>query len=114
MNFLERYRNREHQQVWNELQALGSAVRREPHYSQAREVATETMRRVSRNCELLVSRLLALNYVCGAFPERSRRSYNAEPLTPPSDAMRADCAELEAEAGPLPLSLVAFWHEVGA
>ncbi len=28
--------------------------------------------------------------------------------------MRADCAELEAEAGPLPLSLVTFWQEVGA
>jgi len=28
--------------------------------------------------------------------------------------MRADCAELEAEAGSLPLSLVAFWQEVSA
>jgi hypothetical protein len=28
--------------------------------------------------------------------------------------MRADYDELEEEAGPLPLSLSAFWHEVGA
>ncbi len=114
MNYLERYRNGEYEQVWNDLQALGPTVRREPHYSQAREVATETMRRVRRNCERLVSRLRALGYVFGTFPDGSRRSYTAVPLTPPSDVMRADCAELEAQAGMLPLSLVAFWEEVGA
>lgn len=114
MNYLERYRSGEYEQVWNDLQALGPAVRREPHYTQAREVAAETMRRVRRNCERLVSRLRALGYVFGTFPDGTRRSYSAEPLISPSDAMRADCAELEAQAGPLPLSLVAFWQEVGA
>jgi hypothetical protein len=77
-------------------------------------VAAETMRRVRRNCERLSSRLRALGYTFGTFPDGSRRSYTVEPLVPPSDAMRADCAELEAQAGPLPLSLVAFWQEVGA
>ena len=48
-----RYRNGEYEQVWDELTALGPAIREEPHYSQAREVAAETMRRVRRNCELL-------------------------------------------------------------
>ena len=114
MNYLERYRQGEHEQVWRDLQALGPAVRREPHYTQAREVAAETMRRVRRNCERLISRLGALGYVFDTFPDGSHRHYPAEPLTPPSDAMRADCAEVEAEAGPLPLSLVAFWQEVGA
>jgi hypothetical protein len=114
VNYLERYRSGEYEQVWNDLQALGPTVRREPHYSQAREVAAETMRRVRRNCERLVSRLRALGYVFGTFPDGSRRSYTAEPLSSPSDAMHADRAELEAEAGPLPLSLVAFWQEVGA
>jgi hypothetical protein len=37
MNHLERYRNGEFEQVWNELQALGTNIRREPHFSQARE-----------------------------------------------------------------------------
>ena len=114
MNHLERYRNGEYEQVWNDLQALGPAVRREPHDSQAREVATETMRRVRRNCERLVSRLRSLGYVFGTYPNGSRRPYPAQPLTTPSDVMRADCADLEAQAGPLPLSLVAFWQEVGA
>lgn len=113
MNYLERYRNGEYEQVWNELQALGPAVRRETHYSQAREVAVETMQRVRRNCERLMSRLSALGYVFGTFPDGSR-SYTPAPLTPPSEPMRADLAELEAEAGPLPLSLEIFWQEVGA
>src|SRR5215207_5390741 len=114
MNYLERYRNGEYEQVWNDLQALGPTVRHEPDYSQACEVASETMRRVRRNCERLVSRLRALGYVFGTFPDGSRRSYSVEPLLPPSDAMRTDCAELVEQAGPLPLSLLAFWQEVGA
>jgi hypothetical protein len=114
MNHLERYRNGEYEQVWNDLQALGSTVRREPHYSQAQEVAAETMRRVRRNCERIISQLRTLGYVFGTFPDGTRRSYTVEPLTPPSAAVRADTAELEAQAGPLPLSLVAFWQEVGA
>lgn len=63
MNYLERYRNGEFEQVWNDLQALGPNVHREPHLSQARAVAAETMRRVKRNCERLVSRLRALGYI---------------------------------------------------
>ena len=114
MNFLERYHNGEHEQVWNELQALGQTVREEPHITLAREVAAETMRRVRRSSERLIINLRALGYVFGTFPDGSRRFPIIEPLTPPSDAVHADCAELEAEAGTLPLSLVAFWQEVGA
>ena len=114
MHYLERYRAGECEQVWNDLQILGSRVRHEPDASQAQAVATETMRRVRRNCERLISRLQSLGYVFGTFPDGTRRSYTLQPLTIPSDTLRADCAELAAEAGPLPLSLVTFWQEVGA
>jgi hypothetical protein len=114
MNYLERYRGGDYVQVWNDLQALGPAVRREPYYAQAQAVAAETMRRVGRNCELLISRLQALGYVFGTFPDGTRRSYTVRPLTASSEDMRADWEELEDEAGPLPLSLLAFWQEVGA
>jgi len=114
MNYLERYRTGEYEQVWHDLQSLGSSVRHEPYATQAQEVATETMRRVRRNCERLIARLHSLRYVFGTFPDGTRRSYVVEPLTVPSDTLRADCAELETEAGPLPLSLFTFWHEVGA
>lgn len=114
MNYAERYRNGEFEQVWKELQALGPAVRREPNYSQAREVAAETMRRVRRNCERIVSRLRTLGYVFGTYPDGTRRNYKVDPITPPSDQMRSARKELEQEAGTIPLSLEAFWEEVGA
>jgi hypothetical protein len=114
MNYLERYRGGEYEQVWSDLQALGPSVRQEPHYSQAREVAAETMRRVRRNCELLVSRLGALGYVFGTYPDGSTGYYSEGPLVAPSGETRAGRVELEAEVGgPLPLSLVTFWEEVG-
>jgi hypothetical protein len=114
MNYLERYHNGEYEQVWSDLQALGPTVRQEPHYSLAREVAAETMRRVRRNCELLVSRLRSAGYVFGIYPDGSRGYYTQGPLVPPSDSTRSDCAELEAQVGPLPLSLTAFWQQVGS
>jgi hypothetical protein len=72
------------------------------------------MRRVRRNCERIISRLHKLGYVFGTFPDGTRRSYRAEPLTLPSNQMQSDYKELESEAGPLPLSLITFWQEVGA
>jgi hypothetical protein len=114
MNYLERYQNGEYEQVWDDLQEIGALGRNEPYYPQAREVAFETMRRVRRNCERIISRLQTYDYVFGTYPDGTRRSYNVEPLTPPSDQMQADCDELESVASPLPLSLKVFWEEVGA
>lgn len=114
MNYLERYQNGEYEQVWKELHSRGADVRNEPHFSQARAVAAETMQRVRRNCEKIASRLQKMGYVFGTFPDGTRRSYRVPPLTPPSARMQADIEELETEAGTLPLSLTAFWQEVGA
>lgn len=63
--YLERYLAGEHKQVWDELTALGAAVRAEPLYSDALAVARETMRRVRQNLELLVPRLVAVGYQFG-------------------------------------------------
>jgi hypothetical protein len=113
VNYLERYQNGEHEQVWTELQALQANVRQQPYLSQAQAVATETMLRVRRNCERIIARLQGLGYVFGTFPDGTRRFYRVAPLTLPSPRMQADREELESEAGPLPLSLIAFWQEVG-
>lgn len=114
MNYLERYHKGEMEQVWNDLQALGPAVRQEPHYALAREVAAETMRRVRRNCERLTARLRSAGYVFGLYPDGSSGYYTEGALVAPSSSSRADLAELEEMVGPLPLSLVAFWQEVGS
>src|SRR5512135_903168 len=114
MNYLERYHNGEYEQVWNELQALGPDVRQEPHYSPALAVAAETMSRVQRNCQLIVSRLRSIGYIFGIYPDGSRGYYTQGPLVPPSARTHSDCADLEARAGPIPLSLTAFWQQVGS
>jgi hypothetical protein len=72
------------------------------------------MRRVRRNCERIVSRLGSTGYVFGLYPDGSTGYYTEGPLVPPSDATRADRASLEEQVGPIPLSLVAFWQEVGS
>ncbi len=114
MNYFERYQNGEYERVWKELQDLGAEVRNEPYFSQAQAVAAETMRRVRRNCEKILSRLQKMGYVFGKYPDGSRRSSRMPPSMPPSARMQSTIEELEEEAGPLPLSLKTFWQEVGA
>lgn len=113
MNYLERYLNGERQQVWNELVDLGPQVRQEPYLSQATEVTAETMRRVRRNCERLVSRLNALGYIFGTYPDGCG-SFTSGALVLPDEASFSSLAELETRCGPLPLSLLGFWQEVGS
>jgi hypothetical protein len=114
MNYLERYLNGEHERVWSELQALGVAVRKEPIYSQARQVAEETMRRVRRNCERIVARLRESGYIFGVYPDGTKGYYTSGPLVSPNQEMHADQETLEEAVGPLPISLVSFWQQVGS
>ncbi len=64
-SFLERYLAGEHEQVWDELTALGEAVYEASLYEEARAVACETMRRARHNIEHLIPRLVALGYQFG-------------------------------------------------
>jgi hypothetical protein len=114
MKYLDRYTKGEHKQVWQELQMLGEQVFEEPYIDQAQAVAAETMQRVRRNCERIYGQLQNLGYVFDTFPGGARRDYVPDPLDPPSKQFQVDLDELESEAGPLPLSLKAFWQEVGA
>ena len=114
LTYLERYIRGEFEPVWSELQALGEGVRDEPYYSQARDVANETMRRVRNNCERLVERLHTLGYAFGVYPDGSHGYYSSGPLVAMNDSARADMETLEQASGPLPMSLVAFWDQVGS
>ena len=58
----DRYMAGERSQAWHELQALGNAVRTEPHAADALAVAYETMRRVEANVRTVVERLAKLGY----------------------------------------------------
>jgi hypothetical protein len=60
--FLKRYIAGEQVKVWQDLVALAERVREPDFESDARAVATETMRRVRSNVETLVERLRAMDY----------------------------------------------------
>jgi hypothetical protein len=64
-SYLERYERGEHEQVWDELVALGAAVRKEPLYADAQAVARETMRRARANVLTLIQRLGRIGYLFG-------------------------------------------------
>lgn len=113
-DLLSRYTSGEHVQVWNELQQLGPAVLDNEHREAAMQVALETMRRVQRNCALIVTRLKSLQYRFGVYPDGSKGYYSMGALVPPDAEMLADRAALEEAIGPLPLSLTAFWEAVGS
>jgi hypothetical protein len=55
----------EYEQVWQELVALGEAVRKEPLYSDTLAVARAMIWRVRYNLELLISRLQTVGYRFG-------------------------------------------------
>ena len=104
MDYLSRYQNGEQVAVWQELIALGEAIREEPLYSQAEAVVRETMRRVKHNVEILIERLKTLDY---KFVEYT------EPLIATSPQVLKDMTSLEQKIGFIPLSLRIFLEEVG-
>jgi hypothetical protein len=123
--YLERYLAGEHERVWAELLALGERVREGAVYADASAVARETMRRVRHNVETLIPRLEALGYEFGYrwLVEEPQRRFTDEEIAeikrecphfrPPQPDLRERLAELEARVGMLPLSLQAWYEEVG-
>ena len=100
----ERYLSGEHDKVWQELIALGPAVREDPHTADALAVAYETMRRVDHNVREICTRLQAMDYKVAA----------AQMHEPPGRKTYQQIERLERKAGTLPLSLRAFYDVVGA
>jgi hypothetical protein len=117
MSYLEQYRQGKCIQVWAELEALGDQVRIEPVFSDAWSVAQETMRRVRYNLDLLIPRLQELGYVFGygwVQPWELDWAQSNPPLrTPPPANVRQLLDAFEQKVGILPLSLRAFYEEIG-
>lgn len=103
--YLERYLNGAYEQVWDELVALGADVRQEPVLSDAKAVATETMRRVRVNVEKITERLKALPF---DFENPN------EAFEPPDPETIAQLDAFEREIGPVPLSVRAWAEHVGS
>jgi len=123
--YFDRYRRGECTAVWDELLAQGEAIRHDPLFTDALAVAHETMQRVRQNIESLISRLRTLGYQFGEFwgqdplpPWQQPASSSEEsdtflPFVPPHPEISQYLEQLEHVVGSLPLSLRAFYLEVG-
>lgn len=97
-SLVNRYLAGEHINVWDDIRA-----RNAPTPDDA-AVATELMRRVAHNVEVIVARLDDAGW---------RWAYPDTRHTPPSIEDLDSLTELEARLGPLPLALTACLREVG-
>jgi hypothetical protein len=119
-SFLDRYCRGEHEQVWRDMVALGPAVRAPDIFADAWAVVSETMRRARENVDRLIVRLPKVGYdfaYKGPPAERSFWHGDSYPIhAPPTD--RDDVTELldefEVRVGPMPLSLRAWYEQVGS
>jgi hypothetical protein len=74
---LQRYQNGERREVWNDLTALGDAVRQPQYLREAQGVARETMIRARHNVETLIPRLDKLGYRFHTHLDSMRESVNS-------------------------------------
>ncbi len=103
--FSRLYAQGEREEAWARMQQAGPDIRRGSELADALAVARETMRRVRQNIETLIERLRKLDY--------QFENPEAVHIPPPSDAAeRVDEIE-RLVGGPVPLSLRAWWEEVG-
>ena len=111
MNRLERYRNGECRQVWDEIRGMGLDALKGATRDEVWEIACETMRRARANLELIYEKLKKLDYEFYDYPRRQRLTANE--VLPSSVRDKGTVVELEAKIGRLPLTFRAWFELVG-
>jgi hypothetical protein len=104
-SFCERYCNGEHEAVWEELIALGDAVRDSRYFPDAVAVAQQIVHRSCQNLQVLHERLLGLGYEF-ADPENALR------MATPSDLAQLD--SIEKRFGPGPIIFRVWYETIGS
>jgi hypothetical protein len=120
-DWFKRYQHGFHQEVYDEMLTLQEQVCEPALYEEAFLVMRTLMQRVRANIEQLVSRLEQLGYHFLEKEDGKFASLSADqsvqrrqqPFQPPSTEVHEQVALLKALAGPLPLSLVCWYEEVG-
>jgi hypothetical protein len=100
MTYFERYKNGQLAEVWDELAALGEAVRDPAIAADAMSVAHLTMERVATNIERLIARLASHGYEFGFYLGQARSFRSTAALVRPDANVRRDLEDLERSAGP--------------
>jgi hypothetical protein len=114
MTFLERYLAGDCSAVWHELGVQVTSTEATDIILDAQKVAAETMRRVRDNVITIVRELSSIGYKFGQHSRGGKREGFVAPLTEPSKEVAAKCENVAELIGPVPLSLQAFWSEIGS
>lgn len=104
-DLLASYNAGDYVRVWSRLRELGALVREPAYRDEALAVAHETMHRVGANSDTVHRRLLDLGY---------QFQYPEQALIPPDSQTQSLLDNVEKVIGYLPLSLTAFYLEVGS
>jgi len=103
--YVSQYQLGRYSDTWTTLIALGARVQDQDIRGDATAVARETMKRVRHNVEIIYQRLQDIGY---------QFRVPARAFVPPSEDTGAIIDAIERRIGYLPLSLKAFYEEVGA
>jgi hypothetical protein len=109
-NWLNRYREGQRDQVWDEMLQLGGAIRGSDRVDEAQLVCDEMARRARRNIEVIVERLSSDGY---RFHSNDDRQTPETPYVPPTATAREHEEWLDRRFGPLPLTLRSWVRLVG-
>jgi hypothetical protein len=108
--WLDRYRDGQHDQVWQELRQVGSGIRESEWAEEARLVCDEMARRARHNIELIVERLSNDGY---RFHTNDDDQTPVQPHLPPTPAAAAHADWLEQQFGLVPMTLLSWVRIVG-
>ena len=109
-NWLQRYREGQHDQVWTELRELGGAVRRPGLAQAAQLVCDEMARRARHNVEVIVGRLAEQGY---RFHANDDARTPVAPWAPPTAQAAQHAAWLQERFGPVPMTVLSWLRIVG-
>jgi len=108
--WLERYREGQRAQVWDEMLQLGGAIRRIDLFAEAQLVCDEMAHRARNNIELIVARLAQDGY---RFHSNDDRQASETPYVPPTAAAGDHERWLDQRFGPVPMTLGSWVRLVG-
>ena len=110
VNWLDRYRAGQRDEVWHELRQFGGAVREPGLFKEAQLVCDEVARRARHNVEVIIERLSSAGY---RFHTNDVAQDPVTPHVPPTGGAASYADWLQERFGPVPLTLLSWVRLVG-
>ena len=111
--YLQKYLSGNEQAVWNEIESFQIEALSPHDLEEIEEVCRETMVRVKENINRIIARLKENGYDFSKFPDGEDHFFGRG-LEDPDTDLEDKIVNLESIAGPLPLTVKAFWRYIGS